>query len=228
MRLRSQRDLRPLSRTERASTSSASSYSRPRSPDSSARPSNGTMTTTSPTATTPVLWHPRSGSLSTPATSRTSPSPVDETLASWPNGSDASPTDRPYSTPRTTDLATNLMPSSYSPSSTYPTRPHPRASPDGSSRPWSALQPPSTPSAPPLRPPSTGDSRPSSSDTASSTRRPRLSTIASATSRQRFREFWLSSGLPLDVSREPEPHLVWDTADSEPQGHQTQGRPGGT
>src|SRR5258707_14412607 len=133
MRLRSQRDLRPLSRTGRASISSVSSYSRPRSPDSNARPSNGITTTTNPTPTTPVLWQPQSGSLSTPATSQTSPSLVDETPASWPNGSDASPTDGPYSTPRTTDPATNPTPSNYSPSSTYPTRPHRRASPDCSS-----------------------------------------------------------------------------------------------
>src|SRR5258707_10007389 len=166
MRLRSQRDLRPLSRTGRASISSASSYPRPRSPDSNARPSNGTTTTTNPTATTPVSQQPRSGSLLTLATSQTSPSLVDETQASWPSGSDASLTDGPYSMPRTTDPPTNPTPSSYSPSSTSRMRPHPRASPDGSSTPWSALQPPSTPSTPPLRPPSTGGSRPNSSDTA--------------------------------------------------------------
>src|SRR5258708_24226991 len=62
-----------------------------------------------------------------------------------------------------------------------------------------------------------GASTLSSSATGSSTRRPRLSTIASATSRQRFREFWQTSGLPLDVSREPEPQLAWDTSDSEPE-----------
>src|SRR5258708_32706379 len=106
MRLRSQRDLRPLSRTERASTSSVSSYSRPRSPDSNARPNNGTTTTTNPTAAIPVSWQHQSGSPSTPDTSQTLPFPAGETLARWPNGSDASPTDEPYSTPRTMDPAT--------------------------------------------------------------------------------------------------------------------------
>src|SRR5258708_25908076 len=120
--------------------------------------------------------------------------------ANWPNGFDTSPTEGPYSTPRTMDPGTNLMPLSYSPSSTSRTTPQPRVSPGGSSMPSPDPPQPSTPSTPPLRPPSTGGSRPSSSATASSTRRPRLSTIASATSRQRFREFWLSSGLPLHVS----------------------------
>src|SRR5260370_10926439 len=125
------------------------------------------------------------------------------------------------------DPGTNPMPSSYSPSSTSRMTPYRRASPDGSSTPWSAPQRPSTPSAPPLRPPSTGGFRPSSSDTATSTRRLRPSTIASATSRQRFREFWLSSGLPLDVSREPEPRFAWDTSDSEPEGFANQRGSGG-
>src|SRR5216684_1585366 len=101
-------------------------------------------------------------------------------------------------------LETNPTPSSYSPSSISLTRPQPRASPDGSSMPSPAPQRPSTLSILPPRPLSTGGYRQSSSATATSTRRPRLSTIASATSRQRFQEFWLSSGLPLDVSREPE------------------------
>src|SRR5713226_10591078 len=104
-----------------------------------------------------------------------------------------------YSTPRTTDPETNLMPSNYSPALTSPTTPLPRAFPDGSSTPSPALQQPSTPSARPPMPLLTGDSMQSSSATASSTRRPRLSTIASQTSRQRFREYWLTSGLPLDI-----------------------------
>jgi len=54
-----------------------------------------------------------------------------------------------------------------------------------------------------------------SSSTVTSTRRPRLSTIASATSRQRYREWWLTSGLPLDDLREPEPQLTWDTSNLE-------------
>src|SRR5258708_18192646 len=170
--------------------------------------------------TIPASWRPRSGSLSTPVTSQTSPSPAGETPVSWPNGSDASPTDEPYSTPRTTDPATNPTPSNYSPSSTSRTTPQPRAFPDGSSTPLSAPPRPSTPSVPPPRPPSTGGSRQSSSVTATSTRRPRLSTIASQTSRQRFREFWLSSGLPFDVSRQPEPQLVWYTSDSDLRDHE--------
>src|SRR5216684_3830661 len=61
------------------------------------------------------------------------------------------------------------------------------------------------------------DALTSPSATTTSTRRPRLSMIASATSRQRYREWWLTSGLPLDDSREPEPRLAWDTSDSEPE-----------
>src|SRR5713226_3418026 len=143
------------------------------------------------------------------------PSPQDETLANWPNGSDASPMEGPYSMPRTMGPGINPMPSNYSPPSISPTRPPSRVSPDGSSTPSPAPQPPSTPSEQPLRPPLTGAYRQSSSNTASSTRRPRLSTIASATSRQRFREWWLTSGLPLDDSREPEPQLTWDTSNLE-------------
>src|SRR5260370_31225005 len=146
-----------------------------------------------------------------------SPSPVDETLASLPNGSDASPTEEPYSTPRTMGQGINLTPSNYSPGSISPTTPQPRASLDGSLTPSQAHQRPFTPFARPPRPPSIGDSTPNSSATATSTRRQRLSTIASATSRQRFREFWQTSGLPLDVSMEPEPRYNWDTSDSEPE-----------
>src|SRR5258708_38781662 len=109
------------------------------------------------------------------------------------------------------------MPSNYSPPSTFPTTPLPRASPDGSSMPSRAHQPPLTASVWPPTPPSTGDYPRNSSATEISTRRPRLSTIASATSRQRFREFWQTSSLPLDVSREPELRLAWDTSDSEPE-----------
>src|SRR5258708_355228 len=146
-----------------------------------------------------------------------SPSPVDEMPANWPNGSAASPPVGRYYTPRTMGPGTNPTPSSYLPSSISLTRPRPRASPDGSSTPSPAPQRPSTPSVLPPRPPSTGGYQRSSSATVTSTRRPRPSTIASATSRQRFREFWLSSGLPLDVSREPEPRLAWDTSNSEPE-----------
>src|SRR5258708_40233738 len=120
-----------------------------------------------------------------------------------------------------------LTPSSDSPNAVAPTRPRLRAAADGSSTPSPAPQRPSTPSVLPLRPLSTGGSRQSSSATVTSTRRPRLSTIASATSRQRFREFWLSSGSPLDVSREPEPRLAWDTSDSEPQALDKAGESGG-
>src|SRR5713226_3857804 len=152
------------------------------------------------------------------------PSLVDKTLANWPNGSNASLMGELYSTPRTMDRETNPMPSNYLPPSTSLMTPLPRASLDGSSMPSPAPQPPSTLSAQPLTPPSTGAYTQSSFATETSTRRPRLSTIASATSRQRFREYWLTSGLPLDVSREPEPQLVWDTSDSEPE---ALGRPGG-
>src|SRR5258708_30316028 len=110
------------------------------------------------------------------------------------------------------------MPPNYSPPSTPPMTPPLRASLDGSSMPSPALPPPSTPSMQPLMPPSTGAYMQSSSATMSSTRRPRLSTIASATSRQRYREWWLTSGLPLDNSREPEPRLACDMSDSEPEG----------
>src|SRR5260370_38834740 len=113
MQLRSQRDLRPPSRTGRASTSSASYSSRPRSPDSNDRSNNSPTTPPNPTTTAPVSWQPRSGSPSMPVTSRTSPSPVGGTLASWPNGPDASPTDGPYSTLRTTGLGASPTPSSY-------------------------------------------------------------------------------------------------------------------
>src|SRR5216684_3025909 len=99
--------------------------------------------------------------------------------------------------------------------STSPMTPLPRAFPDGSSTPSPALQLPSTQSVQPPMQPLTGDYTRSSSATGTSTRRPRLSTIASATLRQRFREYWLTSGLPLDVLREPKPQLAWDTSDSE-------------
>src|SRR5216684_4376366 len=98
MQLRSQRDSWPPSRTGRVSTNSGSYSSRRRSPDSNARSNNSPTTTTNPTTTTPVSWQPRSGSPSMPATSRTSPSPVDETLANWPNGSKVSPRGEPYPT----------------------------------------------------------------------------------------------------------------------------------
>src|SRR5258708_4658694 len=175
----------------------------------------------------PVLWQPQLGSALTRDNSQTPPSPVDETPASWPNGSDASPTGGRYSTPRTTGPGTNPTPSSSSLGLISPTTPHSRASPDGSSTVSPAPPHPSTPSAWPPRPPSTGGSTPSSFATESWTRRQRLSTIASATSRQRFREFWQTSGLPLDVSREPEPRYDWDTSDSEPEAFENQRGSGG-
>src|SRR5260370_22078500 len=101
-----------------------------------------------------------------PATSRTSPSPVDETQGSWLNGSDASPMEGPYSTLRTMGPGTNPTPLNYSPSSTSRTTPRPRAFPDGSSTPSPAPPQPSTLFAPLPRPPLTGDSRRSSSATA--------------------------------------------------------------
>ncbi len=107
------------------------------------------------------------------------------------------------------------MPLNYSPPSTFPMRPPPKASLDGSSMPSPAPQLPSTLSMQPLRPPLTGVYMPNSSDTMTSTRRPRLSMIASATLRQRYREWWLTSSLPLDDSREPKLWLTWDIFDSE-------------
>src|SRR5713226_5582652 len=145
------------------------------------------------------------------------PSRLDKTLVSWPNGSDASPMGELYSTPRMMGLGISPMPSNYLLPSTSPTRPLLRAYLNGSLMPSPAPQPPSTPSAQPLRPPSTGAYTQSSFTTASSTRRPRLSTIASATLRRRYREWWLTSGLPLDDSREPKPQLAWDMSDSEPE-----------
>src|SRR5229473_6042708 len=105
------------------------------------------------------------------------PSWPDETLVSWPNGSDTSPMGELYSTPRTMGPGISPMPSNYSPPLTSPTRPPLRASLNGSSTPSPAPQPPSTPSTQPLRPPSTGAYMQSSSTTMSSTRRPRLSMI---------------------------------------------------
>src|SRR5258708_35094268 len=118
-------------------------------------------------------------------------------------------------------------PSNYSPHSISPMTPLPRVSPDGSSMPSRDHRPPLTPSAQPPTPPLTGAYTQSSSATGTSTRRLRPSTIASATSRQRFREYWLTSGLPLDVSREPEPRLAWDMSDSEPEGLRSREGSGG-
>src|SRR5258708_858709 len=216
MRLRSLRGSRPPSRTERASTSSTSYSSRSRSPGYENEPTTAPVTTT-PTRSAPISWQRQLGSVLTQDNSRTPPSPADETPANWLNGSDASPTEERYFTQRTTDPGINPMPSNYLLPSTSPTTPQLRASPDGSSMPSPAPQQPSTPSTRPPMPLSTGGSTLSSSATTSSTRGPRLSTIASATSRQRFREYWLTSGLPLDVSREPEPRHAWDTSDSEPE-----------
>src|SRR5258708_18486154 len=226
MQLRSLRASPLPSRTERASTSSASYSFRSRSPGYE----NGSTTsppTTTPARSVPASWHPQSGSPSTRDNSRTPPSPADETPANWQSGFDAAPTGGSYSTPRTTDLGTNPTPSSSSLGLTSPTTPHSRASPDGSSTVSQAPLPPFTPSAQPPRPLSTGGSTPSSFATESWTRRQRLSTIASATSRQRFREFWQTSGLPLDVSREPKPRYDWDTSDSEPEAFENRRGSGG-
>ncbi len=216
-RLRLLRDSQPQSRTGRVSTTSVSYSSRSRLPGSE----NGVMTApttmTTLTMTTLTLQWPQLGSPSMPGTSRMPPSQSDEMLASWPNGSNASPTGELYSTPRTTGLGINPMPLNYSPPLTSPTRPLPRASLDGSSMPSLAPQLPSTPSAQLPMPPLTGAYTWSSSTTESSTRRPRLSTIASATLRQRYREWWRTSSLPLDDSREPEPQLAWDMSNSEPE-----------
>src|SRR5258708_31499266 len=130
-------------------------------------------TMTTPTRTAPALWHLQSGSPSMLDTSQMPPSLADEMLANWPNGSDASPMGELYSTPRTMDRETNPMPSNYSPPSTSPTMPLPRASLNGSLMPSPAPQLPSTPSMQPLMPPSTGAYMWSSSATANSTRRPR-------------------------------------------------------
>src|SRR5258708_14518543 len=173
--------------------------------------------TTTPTRNVPTSWQLQSDSASTQGSSQTPPFPVDETPANWPNGFDASPMEGRYSPPRTMGPGISPMPSNYLPPSTSLMTPPPTAFPDRSSTPLPALRRPSTPSARLLMPPLTGGSTLSSSATESSTRRPRLSTIASATSRQRFREYWLTSGLPLDVLREPEPRLTWDTSDSEPE-----------
>src|SRR5216684_5860218 len=151
--------------------------------------------------------HPRSASPSMPVIFRTPPFRLDKTLVNWPNGSGDSPTEGPYSTLRAMGLGINPTPSNYMPPSTSPTTHRPRASPDGSLRPSLVPQPPSTLSKQPPRQPLTGGYMQSSSATATSTTRPRLSTIASATSRQRFREWWWTSGLPLDDLREPEPRF---------------------
>src|SRR5258708_5535608 len=217
MQLRSLRASWPPSRTGRVSTNSASYSSRSRSPGSTSELTTAPMTTTTPMTSIPASRHLPLGSPLTRDTSRMPRSPADKMLANWPNGSDASPMGEHYSTLRMMDRAINPTPSNYSPPLTSPMTPLPRASPDGSSTPLPALQPPSTPSMQPPMPPSTRGYTQSSSATTSSTRRPRLSMIASATSRSRFREFWLTSSLPLDVSREPEPQLAWDTSDSEPE-----------
>src|SRR5258708_6115507 len=216
MRLRSLRGLQPRSSIGRITTTSATYSMRSRSPSSESR-TRTALTGTTSTTTTLASWQHRSASPSMLATSQTLPSPQDETLANWPNGSDASPTEGPYSMPRTMGPGTNPMPSNYSPPSISPMRPPPRPPPHASLTPSPAPQPPSTLSKQLLRPPLTGAYRQSSSDTVSSTRRPRLSTIASATSRLRFREWWLTNGLPLDDSREPEPRLAWDMSGLEPE-----------
>src|SRR5258708_9703888 len=150
--------------------------------------------TTTPTRNAPTSWQLQSDSASTRGSSQTPPFPVDETPANWPNGFDASPMEGHYSTPRTMGLGISPTPSNYSPPLTSLTIPPPRAFPDGSSTPLPAPWWPSTPSARPPTPPLTGGSTLSSSATDSSTRRPILSMLASATSRQRFRQYWLTNG----------------------------------
>src|SRR5713226_6219313 len=162
--LRSLRDSRPPSRTERASTSSVSYSSRSRSPGYGNEPTTAPVTTT-PTRSAPTSWQLQSGSASTRGNSQTPLSPADETPANWPNGSDASPTGGRYSTPRTTGLETSPTPSNYMPPSTFPTTHRPRASPNGSLTPLPAPPLPSTLSAGPLMLPSTWGSTLTSSAT---------------------------------------------------------------
>src|SRR5258707_733491 len=182
MQLRLLRGSQPPSRTGRTSTSSASYSSRSRSPGYENEPTTAPATTT-PMRSALASWQPQSGSALTRDNSQMPPFPVGETPASWPNGFDISPTEGHYSTPRTTGPGTSPTLSSYLPPSTSPTTPLPRAFPNGSSTPLPVPQRPSTPSEQPPMPPSTGGSTLNSSATRSSTRRPRLSTIASATSR---------------------------------------------
>src|SRR5258708_5242164 len=209
------RDWQPPLRTERVSTNSTFYSSRSRSPDSRGETMTSPTNPTTPTTTTLASQQPWLGSPSTLAISQMRPSLPGETLANWPNGFDASPMGELYSTPRTTALGISPMPLNYSLPSTSPTRPLLRASPDGSSMPSPGPQLPSTLSKQLLRPPSTGAYTQSSSATATSTRRPRLSMIASATSRQRYREWWRTSSLPLDNLREPKLRLAWNMSDSE-------------
>src|SRR5713226_967773 len=157
MQLRSLRGSRPPSRTERASTSSTSYSSRSRSPGYENEPTTAPAMTT-PTRSAPTSWQHQSGSALTWDNSRTPPSPADEMLANWPNGSDASPTEERYSTQRTTGPGINPMPSNCLPPSTSPMTPRLRASPDGSSMPSPAPQQPSTPSTRLPTLPSTGRS----------------------------------------------------------------------
>src|SRR5258708_38602458 len=91
-------------------------------------------------------WQPQSGLALTWDNSQMPPFPVGETLASWPNGFDVSPTEGHYSMPRTTGPGTSPTLSSYLPPSTSPTTPPPRAFPDASSMPLPVPQCPSTPS----------------------------------------------------------------------------------
>src|SRR5712692_6817008 len=101
MRSRLPRGSQPQSRTERASTSSTSYSSRSRSPISTnaSRTTNGSAT--NPTMTTPILLQHQSDSPSTPDTYQMPPSQWGHMPANSPNGSNASQTGGPYSTPRT-------------------------------------------------------------------------------------------------------------------------------
>src|SRR5258708_7141762 len=185
MQSRSPRGWQLRSRIGRTSTTSTPYSMRSRSPSSENEARTALMTTTILMMTTPVSQQLQLGSPSMPATSQMPPSRPDKTLVNWPNGSDASLMGGLYSTLRTMGLEINPMPSNYLPPSISPMRPQPRASPDGFSRPLPAPQLPFTPSTQLPRPPLTGAYTQSSSITESLTRRPRLSTIASATSRQR-------------------------------------------
>src|SRR5713226_91141 len=131
MQLRLLRGSWPPSRTGRISTTSAFYSSRSRSPGSKTQPTT-TLTMTIPTTTTPASRPHQLGSALMRDTSPALPSPADETLANWPNGFDVSPTGGPYSMPRTMDPGTNPTPLNYSPTSTSPMTPLPRAFPDGS------------------------------------------------------------------------------------------------
>src|SRR5260370_19295047 len=158
MQLRLQRGSPPPSRTGRVSTTSAAYSFRSRSSNSNDRSVTSPAAAPNQMRNTLGSNQPLLGSPSTWDTSQMRPSPADETLVSWQNGSDTSLTGGHYSTWRTTGPGISPMPSSYSPPSTFPMTLWPRASRDGSSTPSPDHRPPSTPSTRPPTPPLTGDS----------------------------------------------------------------------